>query len=136
MGGIKPAAAAPAPFEVRWCAFPQEEDPSQPGPKDRPVAVLAFAAEQNLVRVAYGTSQVRTLRAWHLLVTPVQLRGLTKHTVFDFSRILSLPHQEKYFPAVDGDNLIGTLSAQLQAEAVECFKRGSVERQRLAARSR
>lgn len=136
MGGVKPVAASPVPFEVRWCAFPQEEAPNQPGPKDRPVAVLAFAAEQNLVRVAYGTSQIRTLRAWHLLVTPAQLRGLTKPTVFDFSRLLSLPHQDQYFPAVDGVNVIGTLSAQLQAEAVECFKCGSVERQRLAARTR
>ncbi len=58
---------APAPLDIVWCRFPEREHPERPGPKERPVLVLAVSSDGMLVATAYGTSQAHgQLRAWNI----------------------------------------------------------------------
>lgn len=82
-------------LDIVWCRFPLRENPTQPGPKERPVLILGIAEEGSLLAAAYGTSQAHEqLAAWQLAV----LTAPRTNTVFDLTRVARLPYTTGYFP--------------------------------------
>lgn len=101
---------APAPASVVWCNFPKIPK-LDPGPKARPALVFAVRhadtppGDRLLVKVAYGTSQLKTMTRPHDFAIGNarvlnQLR-LFQATRFDLDQILWLPWAKPFFVSRD-----------------------------------
>lgn len=94
---------------ILWCRFP-EKPRDLPGPKPRPVMVMAVSPKDRVVKVAYGTSQ----HLDHLFAGEFAIRqnqrneffasGLTTDTKFNLGHTLSLPYNTDYFEPVNNQN--------------------------------
>lgn len=132
--------------DVVWCAFPEDETPTQPGLKFRP-CIVAGAPRQApsgvmVVSVVYGTTirggtraaelPSKRLARGRLRVDPGQeglVPGLSKATIFDTTRVRSLPLVPAFFRiAPDGGWRHGTLPAAKLAELERCWRHGAIER--------
>ena len=94
----------PKPGDIVWCRFPEDLVP-RPGPKPRPVLILAVGDIQGdtVLEVAFGTSQkTRRLYAGEFLIGPedgdaYRVAGLSYPTKFNLNRRLQLPYTADWF---------------------------------------
>ena len=110
---------APDFLDIVWCRFPLRENPTQPGPKERPVLIVGIAEDGSLLAAAYGTSQAHgQLTAWQLAV----LTAPRTNTVFDLTRVARLPFTVDYFPNKPRLMVLPAHQHQDLAKAVEAAK--------------
>lgn len=116
-----PVEEAPSYGDIVWGRFPEEL--GKPGPKHRPVLVLATAINENYdpryasVQCAYGTSNMkrdRDFARFHLTISNVLALNkfrLPQNTRFDLDQIVWLPWSSRYFAPRAGQNtpVIGKL---------------------------
>lgn len=88
---------------ILWCRFP-EWPRNLPGPKPRPVLVMAVSEKSRVVKVAYGTSQhLDHLYSGEFAIRKAQncraflLSGLTHDTKFNLNDIVDLPWDKEFF---------------------------------------
>ena len=93
-----PIQTMPTMLDVVWSRFPQEEKPSEPGPKERPAlvrSVLLYAHHTRVaVEVTYGTSRLDKVHHLDLQVCnseEMDAAGLYQATGFRLSRTVKLP---------------------------------------------
>lgn len=109
--------------DILWCRFP-ERPRDLPGPKPRPVLVLAVSTTDRVVKCAYGTSQHLdhlhrgefAIRKNALDMRAFLQSGLTIDTKFNLGHTHELPWSEEYFisPAnLNSSLLMGTLHDSL-----------------------
>lgn len=104
------------PGDVLSVRFPQEEKPNVPGPKVRPVIVLADRKDRTgrKLIVTYGSSVPNRTTADYLLPLeqPESLAaaGLDKRTTFNLKRTIAVPFNKRFFvTSPDGQFRLGTL---------------------------
>lgn len=90
----------PATGDILWSQFPQSV--GTPGPKPRPVLVVAVSILDHAVEVIYGTSQ-KTNRIYpsEFVLDPsdpgFKISGLSYRTKFDFRQKVKLPFDSDWF---------------------------------------
>ena len=99
---------APLVGAIVWAWMPQDENPTKPGPKCRPVLVLSV--NSNGIVVAYGTSQ-RTDRYGRaqFTVSPEEMPGLEKTTKFDLLNRKTLTRDPDFFLYKGSFSVIGSV---------------------------
>lgn len=104
------------PGDVLSIRFPLAENPSQPGPKVRPVIVLADHKDSKCrkLTVTYGTSAKPRKFGKHLLPLhhpdSLAAAGLDKRTTFNLNRTITVPFDKEFFvTSPDGQFRLGTL---------------------------
>lgn len=98
------ALSIPEPGEVIRVWMPEAEDVFSPGPKFRPVLVLAVDERDGRteVQVAYGTSQQTDRRNLGEFVVSLSEFSLEKTTKFTLAKTYWLPLTPEYFVS-DGE---------------------------------
>lgn len=99
----------PKPGDIVWCRFPEDLVP-RPGPKPRPVLVLAVGGIEGdtVLEVAFGTSQkTRRLYTGEFLIGPedgdsYRVAGLSYPTKFNLKKRLELPYTADWFAVAPG----------------------------------
>ena len=130
-----PVHTMPAPLDVVWCAFPEDEYPNKPGPKCRPAlvrAVFLYAQQTKVaIEVTYGTSKISRLHQLDLHIAnneEMAAAGLPQASGFRLARTIKLPWAAEYFTPRDGGKtpIIGHLAQQtiMQLEALKVMRRG------------
>lgn len=90
----------PATGDILWSHFPQSV--GTPGPKPRPVLVVAVSILDHVVEVIYGTSK-KTTRIYpsEFVLDPsdigFKISGLSYRTKFDFRQKVKLPFDSDWF---------------------------------------
>lgn len=108
--------------DLLWCKFP-ERPRDLPGPKLRPVLVLAVSSKTSVIKCAYGTSQHLdhlhrgefAIRKNILDMRAFLQSGLNFDTKFNLGHTHDLPWSDEYFiaPGNTSSILIGTLHDSL-----------------------
>lgn len=119
-------------MDIAKCNYPLRESPDKPGDKSRPGLVLLVASAENNIVAVYGTSQIpNKIEAWQMLVYPNAKSGLTKTTLFDFSRRQAMPRNKEYFPAhTKSSPKMGILPVENHKETAECMAAALVKKKR------
>ncbi|MGQ0655347.1 MAG: type II toxin-antitoxin system PemK/MazF family toxin [Betaproteobacteria bacterium] len=123
----------PAPGDIVWCRFPEDERLGKPGPKPRPALVVGIDAHEGAVNVAYGTSQnVEEFHSGEFLISPndgpaFALSGLSMATKFDLNRLHVLPYDRLWFgvppsPQHGQTPKLGTLHPSLMRRAEAAYR--------------
>lgn len=116
---------APQVGEIVRCWFPESESVMVPGPKFRPVLVLAVDDESrpvSRVLVAYGTSQHTERSALGEFVAPRSLiPELDCDTKFCLRQALWLPLSSEYFASRGRQSLPVAIPARLHTLLMRAF---------------
>lgn len=130
-----PISSAPAPLDLVWCRFPLNEDPNNPGPKNRPALVRSLIFNKGhtraLLDVTYGTTKLRhSENPFDLIISnlaSIDACGLPAATRFALGRTIIVPWCSEFFQAREGYNSprIGSLDTQskMQLEAIKVARR-------------
>ena len=109
----------PSALDIVWCRFPFDEDPSQPGPKQRPALVRQVLRKGNVfyIEVTYGTSNTARMSNRGLYIAnhrEMVTAGLPQATLFQLDRLKTLPWAEEWFcKREDGTGpIVGRLGVQ------------------------
>lgn len=79
-----------------WC--PESSSPKLPGSKFRPVLVVDVDTKNNLLRIAYGTSQnVHNRHRGQITFAANEIPGLVLDTKFSLATTLWIPVKAEYF---------------------------------------
>lgn len=139
-----PGAQSPMPQigDVVLCYFPEDERPSQPGPKVRPALVMMNGHNRNgepMLALAYGTSRKMDdewIKPNDLILSDPEALiacGLRRTTKFDLDRVRVIPWKRHYFSWTrDGRCVLGRISDEI-AKGVHSILSQIAERQRRQA---
>lgn len=117
-----PLSTLPAPYDIVWCRFPQDEALGHPGPKPRPAIVLNVAVfgddpdGGSEVQLIYGTTKLKLAQRPHdFFVTNVAEMdscGLNQATRFDLDACAWIPWATEWFEVLPtySSPIIGHLS--------------------------